>query len=70
MRKLHCIATGPGALRAYEIDARVEQTENVVFAGAQAACARIQLSGEPGPEVLARIREGCEDVFSVGLSRL
>lgn len=24
VRKLHCIATGPGALRAYEIDARVE----------------------------------------------
>ncbi|MBL8114912.1 MAG: hydroxyacid dehydrogenase [Acidobacteria bacterium] len=57
-----------GELRAAGLN--VEQTENVVFAGAQAACARIQLSGEPGPEVLARIREGCEDVLSVGLSRL
>lgn len=57
-----------GELRAAGLN--VEQTENVVFAGAQAACARIQLSGEPGPEVLARIREGCEDVLAVGLSRL
>ena len=43
----------------------VEQTENVVFAGAEAACARIQVGpGAAGPAVLDEIRAGCADVLS------
>jgi D-3-phosphoglycerate dehydrogenase len=34
----------------------VQEMENLVFAGAQAACARIRFDGTPDPAVLARIR--------------
>jgi D-3-phosphoglycerate dehydrogenase len=57
-----------GELRLVGIN--VQQTENVVFAGAEAACARIQLDHEPGPEVLERIRSGCADILSVVLTAL
>lgn len=55
-----------GELRAAGIN--VEQTENVVFAGAKAACARIQLDREPEPDVLERIQKGSEDILSVSLT--
>ena len=55
-----------GELRAAGIN--VEQTENVVFAGAQAACARIQLDKEPDAGVLERIRVGCDDILSLSLT--
>jgi len=48
----------------------VEQTENVVFAGAEAACARIQVNRAPDEEVLRRIEAGCPDVFSVTLTAI
>lgn len=48
----------------------VQQTENVVFAGAEAACARIQVDRGPEPSVLEEIRAGCADVLSVGLTVL
>jgi D-3-phosphoglycerate dehydrogenase len=48
----------------------VQHTENVVFAGAEAACARIQVDRGPEPSVLEAIRTGCEDVLSVGLTAL
>ena len=57
-----------GVLRAAGIN--VEQTENVVFAGAEAACARIQVDRGPEPAVLEEIRAGCADVLSVGLTAL
>jgi len=46
----------------------VEQTENVVFAGAEAACARIQVDRAPDEEVLRRIEGGNPDVFSAVLT--
>ena len=52
-----------GALSAAGIN--VEQTENVVFAGAEGACARIQISKAPDEEVLRRLETGSPDVFSV-----
>jgi D-3-phosphoglycerate dehydrogenase len=55
-----------GELRAAGIN--VEQTENVVFEGAEAACARIQLDREPEREVLEKIRTGTGDVLSVSLT--
>jgi D-3-phosphoglycerate dehydrogenase / 2-oxoglutarate reductase len=48
----------------------VQQTENVVFEGAEAASARIQLDRVPGPDALARIRSGHPDVMSVSLDLL
>ena len=57
-----------GELRAAGIN--VEQTENVVFEGAQAACARIQLDRAPEPEVLEKIRSGSADVLSVSLTTI
>jgi D-3-phosphoglycerate dehydrogenase len=57
-----------GVLKAAGIN--VQQTENVVFAGAEAACARIQVDRGPEPAVLDAIRTGCADVLSVGLTAL
>jgi len=51
-----------------EAGINVEQTENVVFEGAAAACARIQVDRAPSGEVLRRIETGNPDVFSVTLT--
>lgn len=50
-----------GVLREDGIN--VQEMENVVFAGAAAACARIQIHGAPSDAALARMRAH-EDVFS------
>ncbi len=52
-----------GVLSAAGIN--VEQTENVVYAGAEGACARIQVNKAPDEEVLHRLLTGSPDVFSV-----
>lgn len=57
-----------GALR--EAGINVQKTENVVFDGAEAASARIQLDTEPARPVLARISEGCRDILSLTLNPL
>ncbi len=57
-----------GALR--EAGINVQQTENVVFDGAEAASARIQLDSEPTRALLARVAEGCRDILSVTLNPL
>ena len=57
-----------GALR--EAGINVQKTENVVFDGAEAASARIQLDGEPTRGLLAKLAEGCRDVLSITLSPL
>lgn len=49
-------------LRAHAIN--VQETENVVFAGAEAAVARINLDAAPDAEVLAAIRAGHPDVLT------
>jgi len=53
-----------GVLRAAGIN--VEKTENVVFAGAEAACARIQVGSAPEAGVLEEI-QGCADVLSISV---
>ena len=57
-----------GALR--EAGINVQQTENVVFDGAEAASARIQLDSEPTRALLARVAEGCRDILSITLNPL
>jgi D-3-phosphoglycerate dehydrogenase len=53
-------------LRAAGIN--VQETENLLFAGGEAAVARIHLVGEPGAETLERIRSGNADVLDLRLS--
>lgn len=48
----------------------IGQAENVVFAGAEAASARLQMSREPDAGVLQRIREGCPDILSLSITPL
>lgn len=57
-----------GTLR--EAGINVQKTENVVFEGAEAASARIQLDSEPGRGVLGRIAEGCRDILAITLNPL
>ena len=45
----------------------VQETENIIFDGAEAAVARINLDGEPGTELLAAIEAGHPDILSVQL---
>ena len=43
----------------------VQETENIVFAGAEAAVARINLDGGPTPDVCASIKAGNPDVLDL-----
>ena len=52
-------------LRSGQIN--VQETENIVFAGAKAAVARINLDGAPSDDVLRRIREGNADIIELRL---
>ncbi len=51
------------ALRDASIN--VAETENVVFAGAEACIARIHVDKEPAGDLLAGIREGSDDILSL-----
>lgn len=46
-------------------DLNVQETENVIFEGAEAAIARINLDGEPPAELLKTIAEGNQDILSL-----
>ncbi len=48
----------------------VQETENIVFDGAQAAIARINLDGAPDPALLETIRRGNADILELQLVRL
>jgi len=48
-------------------DINVQETENIVFDGAQAAIARINMDRAPGDTVLAAIRDGNADIISLQL---
>lgn len=53
-----------------EATINVEEMENVLYEGAEAACARIQLGSAPSSEHLADIRARCADILSMELSLL
>jgi D-3-phosphoglycerate dehydrogenase len=57
-----------GHLRAAELN--VQETENIVFDGAHAAVARINLDGAPSEATLHAIRTGNEDVIDLQLVTL
>lgn len=48
----------------------VEEMENVIYDGAHAASARIQLDTPPSAEHLDRIRSSCEEILSVDLTSI
>jgi len=48
----------------------VQETENIVFEGAQAAIARINLDGAPDQALLDTIRSGNADILELQLVRL
>jgi D-3-phosphoglycerate dehydrogenase / 2-oxoglutarate reductase len=52
-------------LRSGEIN--VQETENVIFEGAQAAVARINLDGAPSDALLAKIKDGNGDILDLHL---
>ena len=48
----------------------VQETENIVFEGAQAAVARVNLDGEPSAALCCRIEDGNPDVLDLQVVRL
>lgn len=53
-----------------EAGINVEEVENIIYHGAQATIARIQLGREPDPAALDRIRSGNPHIISVELATL
>lgn len=51
-----------------EAGINVEEMENLLYEGAAAACARIQLASAPTSEHLSQIRRGCEHILSMELT--
>jgi D-3-phosphoglycerate dehydrogenase len=43
----------------------VQETENIVFAGAEAAVARINLDGQPSAAVCERVKSGNDNVLDL-----
>jgi len=48
-----------------EAGLNVEETENIIFADAEAAIARLNVDGEPSADMVARIKAGNPDVLDV-----
>jgi D-3-phosphoglycerate dehydrogenase len=48
----------------------IEEMENVIYQGAEAACAMIRLDGEPPHAVLHKIRSGSDNILSVELTAI
>jgi D-3-phosphoglycerate dehydrogenase / 2-oxoglutarate reductase len=53
-----------------EANLNVQETENIVFDGAEAAVARINLDGSPDPAVCNKIKSGNADVLDLQVVRL
>ena len=50
-----------------QADINVEEMDNILYAGAEAACARIQLGQVPNAQHLEQIRMSTPDILSVEL---
>jgi D-3-phosphoglycerate dehydrogenase len=53
-----------------EAGINVEEMENVIYEGAEAACARIQLDTAPSGGDLGRIRASCAEILGVDLNSI
>ena len=65
----------PGVLahvfdRLRDADINVQETENIIFEGAHAAVARVNLDGEPPKATLDQIQSGNTDVLDLQLINL
>jgi D-3-phosphoglycerate dehydrogenase len=65
----------PGVLahvfdRLRQAHLNVQETENIIFEGAHAAVARINLDGEPSADTLRAIEDGNDDVIDLQLVKL
>jgi D-3-phosphoglycerate dehydrogenase len=48
----------------------VQETENVIFDGAEAAVARINVDGRPDEDLLRAIESGNDDILSVHVVKI
>ena len=55
-------------LRSHHIN--VQETENIVFEGAEAALARINLDAQPSTALLAAMRSGNGDILNLRVVRI
>ena len=55
-------------LRSWSLN--VQETENVIFEGAEAAVARINLDGEPPADLLQAIERGSQDILSLQVVKI
>lgn len=62
------LATVVGAVGKANIN--IENMDNVIYQGADAACARISLDAEPGADVIEVIRKGSPHILSVDLTTI
>lgn len=62
------LATVLDAIKAEQIN--VQEMENIVFEGAAAAVARINLDNAPSTQMLERLRTGNADIIELGLLKL
>lgn len=53
-----------------EAGINIQEMENKLFRGGDAACARIQIDREPGPELLEAVRKSSAHVLAVGVTAL
>ncbi len=53
-----------------EADLNVQETENIVFEGAEAAVARVNLDGNPTPALCERLKEENADILDLQVVRL
>jgi len=53
-----------------DVGLNVQETENIIFEGAEAAVARINLDGEPPRPTLEQMRAGHSDVLDLQLVKL
>ena len=51
-------------------DLNVQETENIIFEGAEAAIARINLDGNPSAELLRTISQGNQDILNLYLVKI
>ena len=56
------------AIKAEQIN--VQEMENIVFEGAEAAVARINLDNAPSQEMLDRLQAGTADIIEIDLLEL
>ena len=66
--KAHGLYGGTLGLLGWSLN--VQETENVIFVGAEAAVARIDFDGEPPADLLREVERGCQDILSLQVVKI